>query len=85
MFVCSETFGEERNSSREGDQPLVGVLYVEEAAAGLRIEFNTLLWSETATFLCNEHKVINAMCNMHIENRLLVLNVEKARLRIATL
>ena len=69
---------------------MVGVLYVEEAAAGLRIEFNTLLWSETATFLCNEHKVIInvmcnvqcAMCNVHIENRLLVLNVEKASARL---
>ena len=39
------TVGDEGNSSRESDQPLVGVLNVEQAAARLEIIYNFFKFS----------------------------------------
>ena len=51
MKILNEfTVGDEGNSSRESDQPLVGVLNVEQAAARLEIIYNLFFLVYFKTF-----------------------------------
>ena len=42
LKTMNATLGDEGNSSRESDKPLVGVLYVEQAATRLEIISNSI-------------------------------------------